>query len=144
MVLCVDDVRRVRDKYFEGSSFIWCFEVLVACFHNQSFKNSKTVPYQEGARYCLEDLLYSELFLQVSSLVEGYFTSVSMSILQIVPRLPPSISGVGDYAYLLSEELRAKHDIKTNFLVCDPTWERKGGLSEVAVAQLCSRDEGEL
>ena len=43
-------------------------------------------------------------------------------IIQIVPYLPPSISGVADYAYLLARELRAKHDIRTCFLVCDPGW----------------------
>jgi hypothetical protein len=41
-----------------------------------------------------------------------------MEILQIVPRLPPSVSGVGDYAYLLANQLRAAHDIHTRFIVC--------------------------
>jgi hypothetical protein len=43
-----------------------------------------------------------------------------MQIIQIVSRLPPAIDGVGDYAYLLAKQLRAKHDIHTVFVVCDP------------------------
>ena len=49
--------------------------------------------------------------------------TTALEIVQIVPRLPPSISGVGDYAYLLARELRATHDIHTHFIVCDPFWE---------------------
>jgi hypothetical protein len=45
-----------------------------------------------------------------------------MQIIQIVPRLPPSIDGVGDYAFLLAKQLRAAHDIHTTFVVCDPNW----------------------
>lgn len=48
---------------------------------------------------------------------------VLFEILQIVPQLPPAISGVGDYAYLLARQLRAAHDIHTKFVVCDPQWE---------------------
>src|SRR5437879_828476 len=46
-----------------------------------------------------------------------------MEILQIVPRLPPTISGVGDYSFLLAQELRRAHDIETRFIVSDPSWE---------------------
>lgn len=41
-----------------------------------------------------------------------------LEILQIVPQLPPAISGVGDYAWLLARELRAAHGIHTRFIVC--------------------------
>ena len=47
------------------------------------------------------------------------------SILQIVPYLPPSISGVGDYAFLLGKELHRTHGITTHFVLTDPDW--KGG-----------------
>lgn len=43
-----------------------------------------------------------------------------MEILQIVPYLPPATSGVGDYAFLLAQELRASYGINTRFVVCDP------------------------
>jgi hypothetical protein len=49
-------------------------------------------------------------------------------IVHIVPYLPPSISGVGDYALLLAGELRRSHNINSRFIVGDPKWE---GLSEV-------------
>src|SRR5258708_4405092 len=49
-------------------------------------------------------------------------------IIQIVPRLPPSISGVGDYAFLLAGELRRAHGIETTFVVGDPDWKNAENL----------------
>lgn len=40
-----------------------------------------------------------------------------MKILQIVPRLPPHIDGVGDYAIQLASQLLNAHEIATQFLV---------------------------
>ena len=45
-----------------------------------------------------------------------------MELLQIVPMLPPTISGVGDYALLLARELQASHSVQTRFLCGDPGW----------------------
>jgi hypothetical protein len=45
-----------------------------------------------------------------------------MQIIQIVARLPPAVDGVGDYASLLAKQLRAAHNIRTVFVVCDPSW----------------------
>jgi hypothetical protein len=42
------------------------------------------------------------------------------TILSIVPRLPPAIDGVGDYAWLLSQNLADRHQISTQFITCDP------------------------
>lgn len=42
------------------------------------------------------------------------------TILSIVPRLPPAIDGVGDYAWLLSKKLAERHQISTKFITCDP------------------------
>jgi hypothetical protein len=42
------------------------------------------------------------------------------TILSIVPRLPPAIDGVGDYASLLSKNLADRHQIFTQFITCDP------------------------
>jgi hypothetical protein len=42
------------------------------------------------------------------------------TILSIVPRLPPAIDGVGDYAWLLSQNLAARHQLSTQFITCDP------------------------
>lgn len=48
-------------------------------------------------------------------------------ILQIVPRLPPAIDGVGDYAFLLARQLRAAHGVNTHFVVCDTGWKPEDG-----------------
>jgi len=50
-----------------------------------------------------------------------------MEVIQIVPYLPPAISGVGDYALLLARELRRVHDIHTIFVVCDLNWKSEDG-----------------
>src|ERR1035437_1050608 len=50
-----------------------------------------------------------------------------MEIIQIVPFLPPSLSGVGDYAVLLARQMRKEHDVNTVFLVCDPNWKPEDG-----------------
>lgn len=45
-----------------------------------------------------------------------------MVIVQVVPRLPPAIDGVGDYALNLARQLRTDFGIETHFIVGDPTW----------------------
>jgi hypothetical protein len=45
-----------------------------------------------------------------------------MHIIQIVPKLPPTIDGVGDYALNLAIQLRKDFAIETHFLVCNPKW----------------------
>jgi len=52
-----------------------------------------------------------------------------MVIFQIVPRLPPNIDGMGDYALNLACQLYQDHDVKTHFIICDPSWT---GTSEIA------------
>jgi hypothetical protein len=42
------------------------------------------------------------------------------TILAIVPRLPPAIDGVGDYADLVARCLASQHQISTKFIACDP------------------------
>ena len=46
----------------------------------------------------------------------------SARLVQIVPVLPPAISGVGDNAALLAEVLRDAHGVDTRFVVGDPSW----------------------
>lgn len=46
-----------------------------------------------------------------------------MSITAIVPRLPPAIDGVGDYALRLATQLNQDFGINTQFVVADPNWE---------------------
>ena len=45
-----------------------------------------------------------------------------MKILQIVPRLPPAIDGLGDYALNLARQLRQDFGVETHFLVGNPDW----------------------
>ena len=46
-----------------------------------------------------------------------------MSLVQLVPLLPPALSGIGDYATLLARELIAYHGVDTRFVVGDPGWQ---------------------
>ena len=69
---------------------------------------------------------------------------MSLEILQIVPRLPPAINGVGDYAYLLARQLRAAHNIHTRFLVCDPSWEGELEIEAFSVEKLQAQQATEL
>ncbi|MGJ3253844.1 MAG: hypothetical protein ACFE0J_22330 [Elainellaceae cyanobacterium] len=41
-----------------------------------------------------------------------------MDIIQIVPRMPPLVDGIGDYSLKLADQLLEHHGIVTNFLVC--------------------------
>ena len=45
-----------------------------------------------------------------------------MRVFQIVPRLPPAIDGLGDYAFHLAVELRESLKCATTFIVGDPDW----------------------
>jgi hypothetical protein len=49
-------------------------------------------------------------------------------VTQVVPRLPPALSGVGDYASLLAGILREHHSIETRFIVGDPDWKGDSGV----------------
>ena len=48
-------------------------------------------------------------------------------VLHIVPRLPPAIDGLGDYAVQLSDCL-ATQGLTSRFLVTDPAWKPDGTL----------------
>ncbi len=54
-----------------------------------------------------------------------------MHILQIVPRLPPQIDGLGDYAVELGTALTAEHGFIVDYLVTDPAWRTDGSLPRV-------------
>lgn len=43
-------------------------------------------------------------------------------ILQVVPALPPSVNGLGDYALNLAKQLRQDFNIDTCLLVANPNW----------------------
>src|SRR5262245_52331834 len=67
-----------------------------------------------------------------------------MEIIQIVPRLPPAINGLGDYAFLLARELRATHDIHSHFIVCDPDLESTGSLDGFPVRCVAARTASDM
>src|SRR5947207_5705314 len=46
-----------------------------------------------------------------------------MELIQIVPRLPPAIDGLGDYAFYLAKQLRKDCGIDSHFIVGNPQWE---------------------
>ncbi|MCI0746946.1 MAG: hypothetical protein L0Y58_16205 [Verrucomicrobia subdivision 3 bacterium] len=69
---------------------------------------------------------------------------MALEIIQIVPRLPPTISGVGDYAYLLARELRERHEIHTRFIVCDTDWSGGDTLNTFSVQKLKAPRSDEL
>lgn len=71
-------------------------------------------------------------------------SNYSLKILQIVPTLPPKISGVGDYAYLLARQLRADHGINSRFLVCDPQWKGEWVLDGFEIHKLEARQRDDL
>lgn len=64
---------------------------------------------------------------------------LQLNILQIVPRLPPAIDGVGDYALNLARQLYQDFSIHTHFLVCDPNWEGKAEIEGFSVTLLQER-----
>jgi hypothetical protein len=45
-----------------------------------------------------------------------------MDVIQIVPRLPPAIDGLGDYAFYLAKQLRNDWEIDSRFVVGNPQW----------------------
>jgi hypothetical protein len=44
-------------------------------------------------------------------------------ITTLVPRLPPAIDGVGDYAFLLAKQLHHQAGRESHFIVADPNWQ---------------------
>jgi len=61
---------------------------------------------------------------------------MTVEIIQIVPRLAPSIGGVGDYASLLARSLRDEHEIQSSFLVGDPAWRGPARLDRLSVERI--------
>lgn len=65
-------------------------------------------------------------------------------VLQIVPRLRPSVCGVGDYAVSIAQEMRKRHGIETRFLVGDPAWSHGSEVEGFAVDRVSDRTSGAL
>lgn len=67
-----------------------------------------------------------------------------MHIISIVPRLPPSIDGVGDYALSTARALKQQFGIDTEFIVCDPLWMGNRTLESFTIHALSNRNSGDL
>jgi hypothetical protein len=63
-------------------------------------------------------------------------------IVSIIPRLPPLVDGIGDYALSLARLIREDLGIATHFIVTDPAW--TGQIDDFAVTRLSARTSGEL
>jgi hypothetical protein len=65
-------------------------------------------------------------------------------VIQLVPRLPPVVDGLGDYALLLARKLRETFGIHTHFLVGDPDWTGPLELEGFPVSQVSDRTSHSL
>ena len=67
-----------------------------------------------------------------------------MVVISLVPRLPPAIDGLGDYAFLLAHQQHQDFGIQTNFIVGDPAWTAGSELGSFLVSQLSQRSAANL
>lgn len=65
-------------------------------------------------------------------------------VVSIIPRLPPVIDGIGDYALSLAAALRQQGGVETSFVVGDPAWAGPESVNGFAVRRLTARDAGAL
>jgi hypothetical protein len=65
-------------------------------------------------------------------------------IISIVPRLPPLIDGVGDYALSTAIALKQQFGIETEFIICDTLWQGDRTLEGFKINALSARNSGEL
>lgn len=67
-----------------------------------------------------------------------------MTLVQIVPRLPPATDGLGDYALGLARQLRLSFGTETRFVVCDSSWAGGEQVEGFGVSRLNARASDEL
>jgi hypothetical protein len=67
-----------------------------------------------------------------------------MHLLAIIPRLPPLVDGIGDYALSLARVLRQDIGIETHFIVTDPNWADAGELQGFSATHLPVHTTAEL
>ncbi len=58
------------------------------------------------------------------------------TVIAIVPRLPPAIDGVGDYALNLARQLRKDFNIHTHFIVGNSTCKVQQKLKDLLLVKL--------
>ncbi|WP_009634499.1 hypothetical protein [Synechocystis sp. PCC 7509] len=67
-----------------------------------------------------------------------------MLIVQVVPRLPPAVCGVGDYALNLACQLRKDFGIETHFIVGDPSWSGAKEIAGFSISKVSTRSTNAL
>ena len=67
-----------------------------------------------------------------------------MRLFSIIPRLPPLVDGIGDYALSLARLLREDISIETHFIVTDPAWTGAGQIDGFEATHLSARSASEL
>jgi hypothetical protein len=67
-----------------------------------------------------------------------------MNVISIVPRLPPAIDGVGDYAIRLAQRLRQNFNIDTHFIVTDIDWQINEMVDGFSVSQVATHTANAL
>ena len=66
------------------------------------------------------------------------------TLFQLVPKLPPAIDGLGDYALNLARQLRADFGIQTHFLIGDPEWAGASEIEGFPITQVQVRSAAQL
>jgi hypothetical protein len=61
------------------------------------------------------------------------------TVVSIVPRLPPAIDGVGDYALKVAQQLRKDFGIYTHFIVSNPLWVGDSNIDGFLVSRVYDR-----
>ena len=56
-------------------------------------------------------------------------------MIQIVPALPPSTNGLGDYALEVAGAMRSEFGLDTGFVVGNPEWQGPGGSGRIQGAE---------
>jgi hypothetical protein len=65
-------------------------------------------------------------------------------VISIIPRLPPVVDGIGDYALSLACALRERRGVETSFVVGDPAWAGPERVEGFAVRKPAARAAGAL
>lgn len=66
------------------------------------------------------------------------------SVLYVLPRVPPAFCGIGDYSWMLAQELRRQHRLESRFLAAGISWKEPQGETEFPVERLGSLQSGAL
>jgi hypothetical protein len=61
-----------------------------------------------------------------------------VQVIQIVPQLPPSINGLGDYALNLARQLRKDYNIETCFVIGDRNWQGATKIEDFRIQQVAT------